>query len=386
MDLSTSSTLILPRTRSPRVVIQEKSLRPLMKADLLNDEVINGALRLLEAAAGDGVFVFDPIAPKSFMQKKMAEFPNLKFVMPMNIKGIHWVLGIRRPGKGIQVYDSLPGATSKAAIRERFPANIDDQPIRISSPLQQRGAIDCGVFTIFTAFYDALGFELDHFKPPESRGNGLPQPYDPDPKFWRQKVLLQLLKRRPDTKEDPSLLTLDELEYPDDEPYVVGQTRAATRTWDIIHRAVRRAKAIDGEKYPEAREDVLSRFRETEQLCKQYENMCHAALDRIHLKRKEAASLKRKESPLKLLPWKIKLPRSSPEVESCDNKATQDEEKLTVGDGQADVEKDNMSFSDTRTSPSQTFSIYNPFRLALELGYVEGVFPHRMRGQRKKKT
>lgn len=326
-----------------------------MRADLLNDEVINGALRLLEAAAGDRVFVFDPIAPKSFMQKKMAEFPNLKFTMPMNIQDIHWVLGIRRPGKGIQVYDSLPGATSKAAIRERFPANIDNLPIRISSPLQQRGAIDCGVFTIFTAFYDVLGFELDHFKPPAPREHGLPQPYDPDPKFWRQKLLLQLLKRRPDMKEDSALVTLDDLEYPDDEPYLLGQTTAATRTRNIIHQAVKRAEAIDGEKYPQAREDVLSRFGEAEQLCRQYEQQCHDALRRINERRKEAASLKRKQSPLKLIAWKnTKLFKSSPEREQYENSEA-GEEQSVLGDDEIDT----MSVSVNETSLSLFSKVIN---------------------------
>ncbi|KAM7197692.1 hypothetical protein V8F33_005416 [Rhypophila sp. PSN 637] len=326
MDLDTCSTLILPRTRSPRVVIQEKSLQPLMKANLLNDEVINGALRLLEAAAGDGVYVFDPMAPKQFMQKKMAELPDTKFIIPMNIKGIHWVLGIRRPKEGIQVYDSLPGATKKASIKDRFPDNIDNVPVRISSPLKQSGKIDCGVFTIFTAFYDALGFDLDHFQPLAPRGHGLPQPYDPDPKFWRQKLLVQLLKRRPDAKESDSgscLVELDELEYPDDESYLLGQITAVTRTRSIINRAIKRAEGIDAERYPEARKDVLARFRDAEEFCKRHELRCHEAIRKINEKRKEEAALKRKRSDtsaLELLGCRKKKPLKdsmSPEVEHC---------------------------------------------------------------------
>jgi hypothetical protein len=181
-DLATS---VLQFDQS-RFTIGSKSLSTLQPGAWLNDEIINGTLRLLKEVSNNGVEVVDSLTGNA----TGIDIYNTKVLLPMLI-GSHWVLAVYEDSAGLLVYDSLPTSTTRAGIFSRahrllakiFNKNDGENPeVTITSPLLQTNSDDCGVFSIIAAFHETIGFGI--------------KPTEIDPAFWRD-ILLRLLSPQP---------------------------------------------------------------------------------------------------------------------------------------------------------------------------------------------
>ncbi|KAM7183189.1 hypothetical protein V8F33_013742 [Rhypophila sp. PSN 637] len=185
--------------------IQDESLRKLQPSKWLNDEIINGVLRLIKEVSNGKVEVIDSCALQSQQPCPRVDFRNAKVLLLMLIRGNHWVLGVYEDDTGPLVYDSFRSPATREDIwargRKFFSEmlkkeDIDDLDITITSPLHQVNDDDCGVFSIVAAFHEAMDLRI--------------KPLCVDPYFWRD-ALYRLLRSQFRLDEVPMESRLVEL-------------------------------------------------------------------------------------------------------------------------------------------------------------------------------
>ncbi|KAK4096877.1 hypothetical protein N658DRAFT_501052 [Parathielavia hyrcaniae] len=182
--------------RDSTFLIYNASLSTLQPGAWLNDDIVNGALHLLQAATNNEVQVIDSLRGK--LPAIRTDFRRTKSLLPMQIHGNHWVLGVYEDPTGLLIYDSLPSneASEVVAIREAkiflekiSEMNRADPPeVMMTSPLRQTNGYDCGVFAIVAAFHNVMDLNID--------------PLQIDAALWRE-VLGRLLSPRPDAHDVP---------------------------------------------------------------------------------------------------------------------------------------------------------------------------------------
>ncbi|KAH6641099.1 hypothetical protein F5144DRAFT_545201 [Chaetomium tenue] len=179
--------------------IYRENLLSLHPGQWLEGKVINGTLRLLKEVSNDSVQVVD----SGDERVTGVDFHKSKVLLPMLIRGNHWVLGVYKDSTGLLVYDSLPSSITKSTLlnkaRSLLPKlfQMDDKTnpeITITSPLLQTNADDCGVFSIIAAFHETMGFGIT--------------PTEIDPDFWRD-ILLRLLSPQPYVEQVPVKTQID---------------------------------------------------------------------------------------------------------------------------------------------------------------------------------
>ncbi|KAK4207969.1 hypothetical protein QBC37DRAFT_379570, partial [Rhypophila decipiens] len=192
-DLATS-TLQFHKTSFQ---IRDESLQTLQPGEWLNDEIVIGALRLIKEVSKDKVVVIDSFALQGQERCPRVDFHNAKTLLPMLIRGNHWVLGVYDDDTRLLVYDSLPCQTTNKDISDQTRKffseilgkdDIDYPRITITSPLIQVNSHDCGVLVIIAAFHEAMDLRI--------------KPTDVDPCFWRE-ILHRLLRPQSRFEEAP---------------------------------------------------------------------------------------------------------------------------------------------------------------------------------------
>ncbi|KAK3336988.1 hypothetical protein B0T19DRAFT_57719 [Cercophora scortea] len=91
-SLSNATTSVLQSHKST-FAIQGNSLQTLQPGQRLNDEIVNGALRLIKEASHNNVQVIDSLALRGGQLAARIDFRSTKVLLPMLIRNNHWVLG-----------------------------------------------------------------------------------------------------------------------------------------------------------------------------------------------------------------------------------------------------------------------------------------------------
>ncbi|KAM7195033.1 hypothetical protein V8F33_006902 [Rhypophila sp. PSN 637] len=192
-DLATSSL----QFHKTSFQIRDESLQTLQPGEWLNDEIVIGAPRLIKEVSKDKVVVIDSFALQGQERCPRVDFRNAKILLPMLIRGNHWVLGVYDDDTRLLVYDSLPSQTTNKDISDQTRKffseilgkdDIDNLRITITSPLIQVNSHDCGVLVIIAAFHEAMDLRI--------------KPTDVDPCFWRE-ILHRLLRSQSRFEEAP---------------------------------------------------------------------------------------------------------------------------------------------------------------------------------------
>lgn len=272
--------------------IQSASLHTLKSGSWLNDEIVNGVVRLI--AEVSDVHVVDSLALQHQQPAatiSLTNNPNTKILLPMLICGNHWVLGVYDCA-GLLIYDSLPSGNTVRDVSDQavwFFSNIlcldeDDYPaIEVTSPMLQSNNNDCGIFCIIAAFCVAMDVRI----PPQTNTT-----------FWRD-ILFRLLRLQPEISNPqaqsvkfpklPAEVPVSEL------PEVLEQffSSLSTRLNSILNvnkkslvsathalEIMRRKKAT---KAGPQMEDISARFQEMDRFCLEETERLHKAERQITL-------------------------------------------------------------------------------------------------------
>lgn len=155
-----------PRTqgdhrRSPVVSISPSSLDRLNNPKAcLNDEVINGVLKLITSASGGQLLAIDSLTTRSSLGNLNAR----KTLIPIHIDH-HWILAVAERRR-FTVYDSYPtagiGFRAEEKLCNLFQTRLKDRGWRfvVSAPMMQDNDHDCGVFMLAAACCEAINLPV----------------------------------------------------------------------------------------------------------------------------------------------------------------------------------------------------------------------------------
>ncbi|KAM7209816.1 hypothetical protein V8F06_014801 [Rhypophila decipiens] len=271
--------------------IQDESLRTLQPGKWLNDEIINGVLRLIKEASNGKVEVIDSCALQSQQPCPRVDLHNAKVLLQMLIHGNHCVLGVYEDDIGLLVYESFWSPATKEDIWARgrkffsemlIKEDIDDLDITITSPLHQVNDNDCGVLSIFAAFHEATDLRI--------------KPMCVDPHFWRD-ALYRLLRSQFRLDEVPMEIRLVELPRLPTKAQLSEHSEAVADIVEALFNSWRQHMRENNKRLASAKlvleiarramggatddnlEDAVIRFQ-------QVKNYCKAEADRLHEERR----------------------------------------------------------------------------------------------------
>jgi len=258
--------------RKSKFTILSESLSRLQPGIWLNDEIVVGALLLLEEVSNNKVRVVDSVAKTA----PRINFHKTKVLLPMLIYDNHWVLGVYEDSKGLVVYDSDPKQTTVAEARKRLAEVFQKKDIRVTltAPLLQTNADDCGILAIVAAFYETIGVGIE--------------PTEIDPNFWRD-ILRQLLSPQSEVEHVPNEPQIDLSGLPanarlSEVPGILSQCLrqpldATKRKLASAEHALKMiCRAREGATKA-GLSDIIARFRRVEDYCAAEAGHCRSELE-----------------------------------------------------------------------------------------------------------